>query len=402
MSDEWVALPLSELVDRVTTKNSTGVDRVFSVSAQQGLVEQETYFNKRVASKNLQGYWVVQPGDYVFNKSYSEGFPLGVVVRNESSGDGVVSPLYVVMRRNSDLVVEGWLDLAFQSSEYATSLQGLMKEGGRAHGALNVKLGDYFTALLPVPPVAVQRRIVDLMAHLDNHLANLRAEREAAEVTRVAALEEWIDSAGGASRKLGDVLEIARGGSPRPIDDYFTDDPDGLNWIKIGDVPPDGRYITSTAQKISRAGLKKTRQVQVGDFLLSNSMSFGRPYILQIDGCIHDGWLVLSGVDLHFSRGYLYYLLRSRRVQQQFTALAAGSGVKNLNIKVVQSVEVPVPPIEVQEDLEKALSEWFDLVDALDREIEKLADTRAALLSNLLDGSLGIPVQYDASLAGVA
>jgi len=248
----------------------------------------------------------------------------------------------------------------------------------------------------------VQRRIVDLMAHLDNHLTNLRAERDAAEATRAAALEEWIDGAGGALTRLGDVLEIARGGSPRPIDDYFTDDPDGLNWIKIGDVPPDGRYITSTAQKISRAGLKKTRQVHVGDFLLSNSMSFGRPYILQIDGCIHDGWLVLSEVDRHFSRGYLYYLLRSRRVQQQFTALAAGSGVKNLNIKVVQSVEVPVPPIDVQEDLEQALSQWFDLVDALDREIEQLLGTRAVMLNNLLDGSLGIPITYDALLTEVA
>ena len=203
------------------------------------------------------------------------------------------------------------------------------------------------------------------MGHLDNHLANLRAERDAAETSRVAALEQWIASAGGTVARLGDLLSIARGGSPRPIDDYFTEDENGLNWIKIGDVPPGGRSITSTAQKIKREGLSKTRQVKVGDFLLSNSMSFGRPYILRIDGCIHDGWLVLANVEDSFNPDYLYHLLRSRGIQQQFASLAAGSGVKNLNIKVVESVEVSVPPLPVQNDVAVALTEWSGVTQEL-------------------------------------
>ena len=92
--------------------------------------------------------------------------------------------------------------------------------------------------------------------------------------------------------KIGEVCVVERGGSPRPIDKYITDDPSGINWIKIGDTN-DSMYITETAQKIIPEGMKKSRYVQPGDFLLSNSMSFGRPYILKIDGCIHDGWLVL-------------------------------------------------------------------------------------------------------------
>lgn len=95
-------------------------------------------------------------------------------------------------------------------------------------------------------------------------------------------------------RKLGELLRIERGGSPRPIDEYITDDLEGLNWIKIGDAPIDGSsLITSTAERIKKEGLGKTRQVFPGDLILSNSMSFGKPYILGIPGCIHDGWLVL-------------------------------------------------------------------------------------------------------------
>lgn len=94
-------------------------------------------------------------------------------------------------------------------------------------------------------------------------------------------------------RKLGDMVIIERGGSPRPIDKFITEDKNGLNWVKIGDAPEQGNYITRTKEKIKTEGLSKTREVHPGDLILSNSMSFGRPYIMAIDGCIHDGWLLI-------------------------------------------------------------------------------------------------------------
>lgn len=92
---------------------------------------------------------------------------------------------------------------------------------------------------------------------------------------------EWV--------RLGEVLTILRGGSPRPIKKYLTDSPNGINWIKIGDSTVNSKYIDHAAEKIIPEGLDKTREVHKGDFLLSNSMSFGRPYILKIDGAVHDG-----------------------------------------------------------------------------------------------------------------
>ena len=86
---------------------------------------------------------------------------------------------------------------------------------------------------------------------------------------------------------------VERGGSPRPIKKYITDSENGVNWIKIGDASNDSRYITRTKEKITQDGVKKSRMVYEGDFILSNSMSFGKPYIMKTSGCIHDGWLVL-------------------------------------------------------------------------------------------------------------
>ena len=106
--------------------------------------------------------------------------------------------------------------------------------------------------------------------------------------------------------KLGAVNEIARGGSPRPIKDYLTNDANGINWIKIGDTTKDGKYINSVKEKIRPEGVKKSRLVHKGDFLLTNSMSYGRPYILNVDGCIHDGWLVISPIGKAYTSDFLY------------------------------------------------------------------------------------------------
>lgn len=94
--------------------------------------------------------------------------------------------------------------------------------------------------------------------------------------------------------KLGDVFDIVRGGSPRPIDRFITDDPSGYNWIMIGDTADGSKYITGTKKRVIRDALVKSRMVKPGDFLLTNSMSFGRPYITRVAGCIHDGWLALT------------------------------------------------------------------------------------------------------------
>lgn len=174
-------------------------------------------------------------------------------------------------------------------------------------------------------------------------------------------------------KRIGDVCTVERGGSPRPIDDYITDNPNEINWIKIGDTS-DSMYITHTAQKIIPEGMKKSRYVQSGDFLLSNSMSFGRPYILKIDGCIHDGWLVLRDKKGVFDKRFLYYYLSARPTYEKFKSMAVGGVVNNLNSEMVRKVNVPLPPVSEQIQVS-------DLLDKANRIIEK----RKRQLSSLND-----------------
>lgn len=148
--------------------------------------------------------------------------------------------------------------------------------------------------------------------------------------------------------RLEEIGTLSRGASPRPIEDYLTEDDAGVPWIKIGDVAQGEKFIRSAAQKITPAGAKKSRTVQVGDFIISNSMSVGRPYIVDLEGCVHDGWLIVSGISTKVDKTYLFYALSSKSAQDQFQNRALGGVVQNLNIERAKSVQIPLPPHTIQ------------------------------------------------------
>ncbi len=183
-----------------------------------------------------------------------------------------------------------------------------------------------------------------------------------------------------------EFMKIKRGASPRPIESYLTSSTDGVNWIKIGDAPRYGKYIISTAERITPKGALHSVRVYPGDFILSNSMSFGRPYILNIDGCIHDGWLRLYDFQSEATDEFLYYLLSSSYVQRQYESFAAGSGVQNLNKEVVKKVNVVLPSIPEQEEIARTLSLFDTYIDDLAELIEKKKGIRDGALENLISG----------------
>ncbi len=185
--------------------------------------------------------------------------------------------------------------------------------------------------------------------------------------------------------RLGNVSTIARGGSPRPIEEFLTEDAEGINWIKIGDTTKDSKYILHTKEKIKPAGLSKTRYVCSGDFLLTNSMSFGRPYILKIDGCIHDGWLVICNIDTVFNQDFLYYALSSDFMYTTLSLLAAGSTVKNLKSDTVRSVLFPIPPLGEQERMAHRLEQLIAFTDAISADRNELIDIINQTKSKILD-----------------
>ena len=206
--------------------------------------------------------------------------------------------------------------------------------------------------------------------------------------------------------KVGNVLSIARGGSPRPITSYLTTSDDGYNWIKIGDSEIGGKYINKTAEKITKEGLYKTRLVHKGDLLLSNSMSFGRPYILNIDGCIHDGWLVLHDYSESLNKEFLYFVFSSNVLKEQFFGKVSGAVVKNLNSDKVADTIIPLPPIEEQQRIVEKLNSILPIIDKYGKEEDELValsqnfpeDIKKSVLQSAMQGKLTRQQQTDSSV----
>ena len=188
--------------------------------------------------------------------------------------------------------------------------------------------------------------------------------------------------------KLGWIMGIERGGSPRPIKAYITEEEDGINWIKIGDVSKDGKYIEKTKEKIKAEGEKKSRHVYPGDFLLTNSMSFGRPYITKIDGCVHDGWLILRNTEKLFDMNFLYHLLSSSYVYNQFSKKASGATVDNLNIDKVADAIIPLPPVEEQKIIVEKVEEMMQYLETISKLQIMYSSDLEVLKSKIIDAGI--------------
>lgn len=184
--------------------------------------------------------------------------------------------------------------------------------------------------------------------------------------------------------QLGEISAIARGGSPRPIKSFITEADDGINWIKIGDSKRGSRYITSTEQKIKPEGISRSRQVYKGDLILSNSMSFGYPYIMNITGCIHDGWLVIRLPETLISKLYLCNLFLAPYVKNAFAHASSGAVVQNLNADKVKALNIPLPPLPEQKRIVAKVDELMALCDQLESQTESSITAHETLVETLL------------------
>lgn len=248
-----------------------------------------------------------------------------------------------------DTCCGGWL-LQFFISRNKELLLEFGKTGTTVE---SVDFGKIKDMLLRMPSSVEQQQIGRYFAQLDSLITLHQRECGKPPFNQSPAWEQ---------RKFSDLVLIERGGSPRPIDAYITEDPAGLNWVKIGDAPSMGRYITTTSEKIKPEGLSKTRQVYPGDLVLSNSMSFGRPYIMAVEGCIHDGWLLIRDTQNQFDPVFLCHMLGTPQMLDQYRMFASGSTVNNLNKELVGNAMVPLPDRDEQVKIGNYLDELDGLI----------------------------------------
>lgn len=270
---------------------------------------------------------------------------------------------------------------------------------GDAGAVPGLNRNDVYARRMAVPDLAEQRKIAECLGSLDDliaaerrKLAALRGHKKGlmqqlfpreGETQPRLRFPEFENAGEWAQATLGELSEIVRGGSPRPIDDFLTRDVDGLNWLKIGDLETEGKYVTATEERVVPDALPKTRLIEAGDLILSNSMSFGRPYLSLITTCIHDGWIAVRDVSERLESEFLYYAILAPSTQAFFKDWASGGGIRNLNIDIVKYVPMGHPSRAEQHRIADCLAALDAIINAQAEKLDALRNHKRGLMQQL-------------------
>jgi len=335
----------------------------------------------------------IYPGDIILSKM---GDPVGRACLIPS-----IHSRYVMCSDGIRLVVNEELFNKYFIYIFINSIQFRTLIEKTATGSTRKRIGldDLKNLPIIVPNLPEQQKIANCLSSIDKLIDAQTQNVNALKTHKKGLMQRLFPAEGEAAPKqrflefqnagewdrepLGSLSQILRGGSPRPIESFVTTDVDGLNWLKIGDVYSESKYITKTQKKVIKEALSKTREVHPGDLILSNSMSFGRPYILRIKSCIHDGWIAITKINNRIDRDYLYYLILSPSSQAYFLNNAAGSGVQNLNADIIKSLPVSTPKLPEQLKIADCLSSIDELIDAQEQKLTTLKTHRKGLMQQL-------------------
>lgn len=245
-----------------------------------------------------------------------------------------------------------------------------------------------------IPDIETQQRVAKMLADIDDKVENNQRINNNLEQQAMALFKSWFidyepfDGQVPSTWKygvLGDFVEIKRGGSPRPIQNFLSDS--GLHWLKISDATGiSSPFISEIKEYIIEEGLKKTVFLKAGSLVLSNSATPGLPKILDIDTCIHDGWLYFPSSK--FSNEYLY--LYFKHIRDNLVALGNGSVFTNLKTDILKNYPTNLPTDEVLNEFDKIMKPIFSMILSTTRESKRLIEIRDTLLPRLMSGELDV------------
>ena len=296
-TDAWEQRKLSDMVERVTRKNENLESELpLTISAQYGLIDQNEFFDKRIASRDVSGYYLLKKGEFAYNKSTSSDAPWGAVKRLDRYEMGVLSTLYIVFALKED----GNIDSDFLVSYYDTDcwhkgVQAIAAEGARNHGLLNITPADYFETVLTVPSdVKEQHQIGTFFAKLDTLITLHQRKCDALQKFKKSMLQKMFPQNGESvpeirfagftdaweQRKFSELTEI-RSASRVHKDEWQSS---GVPFYRSSDVMAALNGTENEKAFISEELYEKLSAVsgklEKGDVLVTGGGSVGKPYIV--------------------------------------------------------------------------------------------------------------------------
>ena len=381
--EPWRAEKLSDFAERVTRKNSYNeTDLPLTISSKDGLVDQISYFNKTVASKDMSGYYLLRKGEYAYNKSYSVGYDFGSIKRLDRYPMGALSTLYIcfALKKHDTDFIKAYFD----SLKWYKEIYMISAEGARNHGLLNVPTDEFFATKHYLPEnTAEQRKIADFLIALERRIDaqqslvdNLKKYKRGVmraifrdKAMLVSKTAKW------KSVRLGTECTFFSGGTPKSTDSRYYGGT--IPFIRSGEI-----HGEQTELFLSSEGLKNSsaKMVSKGDLILAlYGATSGEVDISRIDGAINQAILCIRPAEIN--RIFLKYLLEDSKDDILNTYLQGGQG--NLSAEIIKSLVVDVPDEQSQQGIVDFLSIIDQRISNSLTCIETLMKLRGGLMQQL-------------------
>ncbi len=389
----WKVVKLDSISQKVKTKNiNDAFQNVLTNSAEFGIIPQRDFFDKDIANlKSLNGYYVVQPNDFVYNPRISNKAPVGPIKANFLNSTGVMSPLYYVFRtRNIDVF---FLAKYFDSS-YWHKFMKLNGDTGARSDRFAIKDSVFKEMPIPFPSHSEQTAIGSLFRTLDDLLASYKDNLANYQSLKATMLSKMFPKAGKTipeirlerfegeweEKCIGEIADIVRGASPRPIQDpKWFDSNSEIGWLRISDVTSQNGRIHSLEQKISKLGQEKTRVLTEPHLLLSIAATVGKPVVNYVKTGVHDGFLIF--MNPKFDREFMFQWLEMFR--EKWNRYGQPGSQVNLNSDIVKNQKILIPCMEEQKAIGAYFSNLDNLIVAHQEKISQLETLKKKLLQDM-------------------
>ena len=374
---------MSDFAERVTRKNSNNeTDLPLTISSKDGLVDQISYFNKTVASKDMSGYYLLRNGEYAYNKSYSVGYDFGSIKRLDRYPMGALSTLYIcfaLKMHDTDFI-----KVYFDSLKWYKEIYMISAEGARNHGLLNVPTDEFFATKHYLPEnTAEQRKIADFLIALDRRIDAQQSLVDALKKYKRGLLNQIFSaiSKGSQRRKLRELVHVSGGKTPSMSNSlYWNGD---IVWISSKDMK--SSRISGSELKITNLALNEMTLYHPGTLLLvarSGILKHSLPLaILEVDATINQD---IKALQVHGCNAfYLYYAILSQEDNIIRTLVKTGTTVQSLMMDSFLNIEIPTPNIDQQQSIIDKLAKLEKYVDVQGKELSLLSQMRNGLLQQL-------------------
>ena len=378
---EWNYEPLNKYVERIVRKNKNKEsDLVLTISAQYGLVDQCTFFNRNVSSSNLDGYYLLYKGDFAYNKSYSNGYPWGAVKRLNLYDKGVVSSLYICFNTNN-LINSDYLQHYFETNKWYSQISSISVEGARNHGLLNIAVNDFFNTEHFFPKIDEQKDIAKFLNLLDKKIELQSKKIEDLKLFKLKIFDELTKNIT-EFKKIGEIGTLKNGYA---FKNNKYDENGIYNILTISNVNGDKYISTSFKNKYTDipSDIQKHQILKFEDILISLTGNVGRvSYNTGENNLLNQrvGLLELNDSEI---KQYIFYIINNIKFENEMINCGQGAAQLNISKYDVENYSVPYPPKEQQIKISKILDCISKKIQLEKNKLDELSELKKGFMQNM-------------------